>query len=144
MKTMGQRLAAGMRRAGLEKPADLARAANTSTATASNWLTDQVVPEHVKALQLFKMADAAKMDPRELLLGEAAPPHFVADPAPASQPLQLDQMKIAFQLVAEALDGQGLTLPPAKRAEVTLLAYDLLIEGLPQAKVLRFVKAAAA
>jgi hypothetical protein len=35
-------------------------------------------------------------------------------------------------------------LPPHKQAEAALLAFDLLEEGLPQAKVLRFVRAAVA
>lgn len=146
MNTLGQRLRRAMQLANLERPADLARAAETSTATVSNWLNDQVEPEHVKAVQLFKMADAVKMDARELLLGERGPVFAVAEAqAPyMSQPVQQEAFKVAFQLVAEVLDDRGLQLPPSKRAEVTLLAHDLIVEGLPQAKVLRFVQAAAA
>lgn len=142
-RTLGQRLQSAMQSARLAKPADLARASDTTTATISNWLNDNVVPEHVKAVQLFKIADAVAIDPRELLLGEASRAGAVELSAP-SQPVTLDDWIVAFQLVAEALDDRGLTLPPNKRAEVTLLAYDLLQEGLQRAKVLRFVQAAAA
>lgn len=138
--TLGKRLTAAM--AGM-KPADLARRAESTTATISNWMNDNVLTEHVKAVQLFKIADAVGADARELLTGTRS---AVADDRAdyASQPMQLDGWKIAFQLVAEALDDRGLTLPPDKRAEVTLLAYDLLQEGLQPAKVLHFVKRAAA
>lgn len=143
-RTLGQRLLGAMQAAGLAKPADLARASDTTTATISNWLNDNVVPEHVKAVQLFKIADAVAIDPRELLIGERSSPAPSAHPSAPSQPVTLDDWIVAFQLVAEALDDRGLTLPPNKRAEVTLLAYDLLQEGLQRAKVLRFVQAAAA
>lgn len=144
MKTLGQRLNDAMRAAGLVKPADLARASDTTTATVSNWLNDNVLPEHVKAVQLFKIADAAQIDARELLLGTRGPIASNEPANPASHPVQIEDWKLAFQLVAEVLDSRGLELTPAKRAEVTLIAYDLLQEGLQRAKVLRFVQAAAA
>ena len=129
---------------GTMKPADLARRAESTTATISNWMNDNVLPEHVKAVQLFKIADAVGLDARELLTGKPATRVAEAAPDYASHPLRLDDWKIAFQLVAEALDDRGLTLPADKRAEVTLLAYDLLQEGLQPAKVLHFVQRAAA
>ena len=141
--SLGQRLQRAMQTARINKPADLARASDTTTATISNWLNDNVVPEHVKAVQLFKIADAVQMDARELLLGQRSTTP-VAEHSPPSQPMTLDSWIVAFQLVAEALDERGLELPPDKRAQVTLLAYDLLQEDLPRAKVLRFVQAAAA
>lgn len=144
--TLGQRLTTAMQRFGLTKPADLARASASTTPTISNWMNDNVVPEHVKAAQLFRIANAVGITGYELLTGEPEPVRGVREEPGAydSQAVKLDDWKIAFQLVAEALDERGLTLPPAKRAEVTLLAYDLLLEGMPQAKVLRFVLAAAA
>lgn len=142
--SLGQRLQKAMRAAGVGKPADLARASDTTSATVSNWLNDNVVAEHVKAVQLFKIADAVNEDARYLLLGERSPALPVSESSPPSQPVQLEDWIVAFQLVAEALDDRGLQLPPAKRAEVTLLAHDLLQEGLQRAKVLRFVQAAAA
>ncbi|KAG0905567.1 hypothetical protein G6F32_017153 [Rhizopus arrhizus] len=56
-----------MKKAGHPRPADLARAAKSTTATISNWLNDHVSASHVKAAQLFRIADAAKLDARELL-----------------------------------------------------------------------------
>lgn len=143
-RTLGERLLGAMQAARLAKPADLARASDTTTATISNWLNDNVVAEHVKAVQLFKIADAVGIDARELLLGEPSKAVTRDEVSAPSQPVTLDDWIVAFQLVAEALDERGLTLPPNKRAEVTLLAYDLLQEGLQRAKVLRFVQAAAA
>lgn len=143
-QTLGQRLNAAMKRQGIH-PAELARRSGTTTATVANWLNDKVMVDHVKAVMLFQIAEAAEINARELLLGQADPfPAVTAETNGPSQPVQLEDWIIAFQLVAEALDDRGLSLPPAKRAEVTLLAHDLLQEGMPRAKVLRFVQAAAA
>lgn len=141
--TLGQRLKQAMKKAGIHD-AELARRAKTTTATIANWVNDNVVVDHVKARMLFQIADAAQIDAHELLLGTTQRAHSVAEESAKylSQPMQLENWKMAFQLVAEALEDQGMTIPPAKRAEVTLLAYDLLEEGLPRAKVLRFVQAA--
>lgn len=145
--TIGQRLKKAMNALGIHQ-AELARRADVSTATMANWLNDKVETEHVKAAALFQIANAAGLTGHELLYDtpERTPPgHVGEDPAVyTSQPLQLDNLKIALQLVAEALDDRGLTLPPEKRAEVTLLAYELLLEEMPRARVLRFVQAAAA
>lgn len=62
----------------------------------------------------------------------------------ASHAVQLDRLTLALQLVAEALDEADRELPPDKHAKVVLLACDLLEEGMPRAKVLHFVLAAAA
>ena len=146
--SLGKRLATAMLAADIGTAADLARRAESTTATISNWLNDIVDPDHVKAVQLFKIADAVNTDPRALLLGTSAPASVREGRAPydanESHPVKSEEWTLAFQLVAEALDDKGLTLPPAKRAEVTLLAYELLQDGLQQAKVLRFVQAAAA
>jgi transcriptional regulator with XRE-family HTH domain len=144
--TIGQRLSAAMKKAGLAKPADLARASDSTTPTISNWLNDNVVPEHVKAEQLFRIARAVGLSGYELLTGEPehVPLRVSEEQTPyASQSVQPEQWRVAFQLVAEAL-GEGLSLPPAKHAEVVLLTYELLTEGMPRAKVLRFVRTAAA
>lgn len=63
-------------------------------------------------------------------------------PAGASQPVRHEELTIALQLAAEALGDR--TLPPAKHAELIALIYELLTEGLPEAKVLRFARAFAA
>ena len=61
-----------------------------------------------------------------------------------SQPLKSETLTIALQLASEALEEKGLTLPTPKRAELVVALYELLEEGLPEAKVLRFARTAAA
>jgi transcriptional regulator with XRE-family HTH domain len=143
-ETLGQRLREAMDRRRLT-PASLSRAAKTTEATISGWLNDRVKPEHVKAVQLFQIADAVQASPRTLLLGGQAAERISEDHAEYwSQPERRDVLKLAFQLVAEVLESGDLELPPQKQAEAALLAFELLEEGLPQAKVLRFVRAAVA
>ncbi|MCP1375350.1 helix-turn-helix domain-containing protein [Dyella lutea] len=60
----------------------------------------------------------------------------------ASQAVRREDLKIALQLASEALGNRE--LPPDKHAELVTLIYELLEEGLPEAKVLRFARAAAA
>jgi transcriptional regulator with XRE-family HTH domain len=59
----------------------------------------------------------------------------------ASQQMRQEVLIIALQLADEALEGK--VLATEKRAELVSLIYELLEEGLPQAKVLRFARAAA-
>jgi hypothetical protein len=61
---------------------------------------------------------------------------------PASQAVRQQTLTIALQLASEALGKKE--LPAAKHAELVSLIYELLDEGLPEAKVLRFARAAAA
>lgn len=63
-------------------------------------------------------------------------------PYEASQSVRLDELRMALQLAAEALGEKE--LPPAKHAELVSLIYELLIEGLPEARVLHFARAFAA
>ena len=58
-----------------------------------------------------------------------------------SHALRRDDLTMALQLAAEALEDKY--LPPPKHAELVTLIYELLEEGLPQAKVLRFARAAS-
>ena len=58
----------------------------------------------------------------------------------ASQAVRPETLTIAIQLAAEAL--QGKYLPPPKYAELVALIYELLEDGLPEAKILRFARAA--
>jgi len=141
--TLAQRLRAAMTKRGLT-PVSLAAAAQTTDATISNWLNDNVRSDHVKAIQLFKIADATGVSARELLLGVSG--GHVAEPHAeySSHPLQRDLLTLGIQLVSEVLAEADRTLPPEKQAEAVELAYDLLEEGLPRAKVLRFVRTAIA
>ncbi|MBB6244823.1 helix-turn-helix domain-containing protein [Rhodanobacter sp. MP1X3] len=60
----------------------------------------------------------------------------------ASQPVRHDVLMMAVRLATEALGEK--VLPPAKHAELVTMLYELLDEGLPEAKVLRFARTAAA
>jgi hypothetical protein len=62
--------------------------------------------------------------------------------APAmSQPLSAETLTMAIQLAAEALDGRS--LPPPEYAELVGLIYEGLLDGLPEAKILRFARIGA-
>ena len=144
--TLTTRLNAALRSSGISAVA-LAEKAATTEATVSNWLNGKVMPDHVKAVMLLRIAQAVGANPYWLLFGEgnqySSPGSDAADRTP-SQPVKSESLMLAIQLVTEHLDDRGKTLPPAKRAEAISLAYELLEEGLPEAKVLRFVRAAAA
>lgn len=56
--------------------------------------------------------------------------------------MRRDDLMMALQLAAEALGDK--VLPPDKHAELVTLIYELLEEGLPEAKVLRFARHASA
>lgn len=81
-----------------------------------------------------------------------SPPPMNASPSPAkpkslppsqSQSERTSSLTLALQLAAEALDQQGLTLPPPKYNELVVLIADLLEGELPEAQVLTFARRAA-
>lgn len=69
--------------------------------------------------------------------------HEVAETAPdhASQAVRREDLMMAMQLASESLGNK--VLSPADHAELVSLLYELLVEGLPQATVLRFARKAA-
>lgn len=141
MNTLGQRLTIAMKEAGLARPADLARAADTTTATVSNWLNDHVKAGHVKAEQLFRIADAVKLDPRELLFGPLGRgvgergSTYMYLPSEA----HLDIWQSAYELVAHILTERDLDLGFRREATLALMAHDLLMDGISRTKVARVV-----
>jgi transcriptional regulator with XRE-family HTH domain len=137
MNTLGQRLAIAMKKAGHPRPADLARAAKSTTATISNWLNDHVSPAHVKAEQLFRIADAAKLDARELLYGVSG--LGVGEPGNAYIPSQahLDVWQDAYELVSHLVAENGLEIDHRRHAALDLLAFELLMDGFSRSKVIR-------
>lgn len=143
--TLGTRLKAAMHQAGLT-PVTLARKSASTEMTISNWLNDAVQAEHVKASQLFRIANAVGMDAQLLLLGRATrtASQAVQTTEHGDSPVQAETLRLALQLVAEILNERDSELPPAKQAEAVTLAYELLAEGLPEAKVLRFTRSAIA
>nr|WP_256643872.1 helix-turn-helix domain-containing protein [Stenotrophomonas sp. 9(2022)] len=144
MNTLGQRLAAAMKNAGHPRPADLARASDSTTATISNWLNDNVKADHVKAEQLFRIADAVKMDPRELLFGPVDGAVGERGTAYMYLPSEayLDVWETAYELVANILDRRGLDVGLRRQASLGLMANDLLREGISRSKVARVVATA--
>lgn len=62
-------------------------------------------------------------------------------PGRASQGLSAEELTIAVQLATEALEQRNGTLPPAKFAELVTIIFELLRDGLPEAKVLRLARA---
>jgi transcriptional regulator with XRE-family HTH domain len=138
---LADRLSSMMKMSGLDEEGLSARAEVPASFIRS--ITSQEMPfELVPAVAIFRLAHAVDLSGYELLTGGREVVEESADTQ--SQPVQLDRWKLAFQLVADFLDTEELMLPPAKHAEVTLLVHDLLLEGLPRAKVLQFVRAAAA
>ena len=143
------RFSEALRKSGLS-PSELAAKVGTTDATISNWQNDKVQIDHVKAALLLKISAAINIDPYALLFGdkETSMGKHVRDNSPAylqqSQVLKPETLKLAIQLASEQLDNKGLTLPPEKHAELVTLMYELLDEGLPEAKVLRFARVTAA
>ncbi|AIL08413.1 MULTISPECIES: transcriptional regulator [Stenotrophomonas] len=126
-----------MKKAGHPRPADLARAAKSTTATISNWLNDHVSASHVKAEQLFRIADAAKLDARELLYGVNG--RGVGEPGNAYIPSQahLDVWQDAYELVSHLVAENGLEIDHRRHAALDLLAFELLMDGFSRSKVAR-------
>ena len=126
-----------MKKAGHPRPADLARAAKSTTATISNWLNDHVSASHVKAEQLFRIADAAKLDARELLYGVSG--LGVGEPGNTYIPSQahLDVWQDAYELVSHLVEEKGLQIDHRRHAALDLLAFELLMDGFSRSKVIR-------
>ncbi|WP_318317950.1 transcriptional regulator [Stenotrophomonas maltophilia] len=126
-----------MKKAGHPRPADLARAAKSTTATISNWLNDHVSASHVKAEQLFRIADAAKLDARELLYGVNG--RGVGEPGNAYIPSQahLDVWQDAYELVSHLVAENGLEIDHRRHAALDLFAFELLMDGFSRSKVAR-------
>lgn len=126
-----------MKKAGHPRPADLARAAKSTTATISNWLNDHVSASHVKAEQLFRIADAAKLDARELLYGVNG--RGVGEPGNAYIPSQahLDVWQDAYELVSHLVAENDLEIDHRRHAALDLLAFELLMDGFSRSKVAR-------
>lgn len=133
-----------MKDAGHPRPADLARAADSTTATVSNWLNDNVKANHVKAEQLFRIADAVKMDPRELLFGPVDGAVSERGTAYMYLPSEayLDVWETAYEMVANILDRRGIDVGLRRQASLGLMANDLLREGISRNKVARVVATA--
>jgi transcriptional regulator with XRE-family HTH domain len=146
--SLSTRLQQALDHAGLHQAA-LAKKVGTTEATISNWLKDKVQVDHVKAAMLLKICAVLNVRPEWLLLGETryGTSYAIAESAAGygpSQSVKQETLTIALQLASEALEEKKRSLPPTKRSELVATLYDLLEEGLPEAKVLRFARTAVA
>jgi len=113
-----------------------AAAAGISPAALQRYIREENTPPFDVAVRLCQAANARL---EWLATGEGQMSQgAVADTV--SQALRRDDLKMAIQLAAEALGDKA--LPPPKHAELVTLIYELLEEGLPEAKILRFARAA--
>lgn len=126
-----------MKEAGLPRPVDLAHASHSTTATISNWLKDQVKADHVKAEQLFRIADAVKLDARELLFGPRGRSISEDGPGYAYNAIEKSHWVNSFALVSEMLQLPEPAIGLDRQAVLTLMAYDLLVEGVSRGRIVR-------
>lgn len=121
-----------------------------SPATLQRYVSEKNMPPFDVAARLCR---AAKARMEWLATGEGdmyEPPQMVREPTPewprygddASHPVRRTELTVALQLAAEALGEKE--LPAGKHAALVSLIYELLVEGLPEAKVLRFARDFAA
>jgi len=119
-----------------------------SPATLQRYVSEKNMPPFDVAARLCR---AAKARMEWLATGEGEmyePPQMVRDegfaygPDEASHPVRRIELTVALQLAAEALGEKE--LPAGKHAALVSLIYELLVEGLPEAKVLRFARDFAA
>lgn len=62
-------------------------------------------------------------------------------PVTPSQSMSQENLTLALQLVEEVALEHRLPMPPQRKAELTMAVAELLEDGVPEAKVLRFVRA---
>ncbi|MBS0218103.1 MAG: helix-turn-helix domain-containing protein [Proteobacteria bacterium] len=102
--------------------ADLARRANTTTATAANWATKKVNPEHVKALMLFNIAEALEVDPRWLLLGDSAQYRITEGSIPAYSGLDIPALEAAIEdAITTGVRNERSPTPPLLAQMISIL-----------------------
>lgn len=127
----------------------MAEALGIAQRTYASYERDERIPD---AEVLARLVDAG-WNVNWLLTGEGPErlPEFAdpdtaagrasAPPQPGLVGVRVESLRLALQLADEALAGR--TLDSAHKAELVSLIYELLEEGLPEAKVLRFAHAAS-
>lgn len=153
-KKLADRARAARLRAGFPKESDAAKAIGCGRTTVIRWETDA---DSIGSRYLLAAAKAYRVRPEWLTLetdedgypwtdkltASSRPAERPAPSQPASQSARTSSFTLALQLAAEALDQQGLTLPPPKYNELVVLIADLLEGELPEAQVLTFARRAA-
>jgi transcriptional regulator with XRE-family HTH domain len=110
-----------------------------SSAALQRYIKEENSPPF-DALARLCVATSVSLDWLATGEGEVLTEARQAAPLQSSQPLRRQDLTLALQLAAEALGNK--VLPLEKHAELVMLLYELLEEGVPQAKVLRFARAA--
>lgn len=138
LSQLGRRLSAVLDEIGTRrKAADVANRSTDQLAKYEKGLTEPPF----SAIASLCLAAGVRMEWVATGIGEMHNNPWEGAQGGNSQPLRPDELTIALQLASEALGDK--VLPPAKYAELVVLIYELLDEGLPEAKVLRFARAAA-
>lgn len=117
--------------------ASIAKKCVLAESTVKKWVDGISDPSRGRCIRLARGTGASLL---WLVAGEGPMWETEIAQQSHSQPVRQEELTMALQLADEALEDKF--LPREKRAELTALIYDMLVEGLPQAKVLRFVRAA--
>lgn len=134
-QSLQSRLIEAIRESGLS-PADLARAAKTTTATVSNWTGGKVRAEHAKAEVLFRIADALNVDPRWLLDGDRS---SVREPSPAyGHSVDAPYLREAILLVQTVIQDMRSQPSPEAQSMAIMTALEMLSDGASSDIVKRF------
>jgi len=133
---IGTRISAAADAIGSRKKA--AEVGRVSTDSLQRYIRDENMPPFDVAARL---CSAAGIRMEWLATGQGS--KFAKDEThvAVSQPLRREDLILALQLAAETLGDRQ--LEPPKHAELVVLIYELLEEGLPEAKVRRFARAAS-
>lgn len=129
---------------GVGSVAKLARNCGISESTVKNWVDGVADPSRARCLALARGTGASLL---WLVSGEG--PMWAKDVNSAaagdsqSQVLSQESLTIAVQLAIEAVEERRGTLPPSQMAELIAIIYELLVDGLPEAKILRLARASA-
>lgn len=115
--------------------AAVARKSGISGSTVQNWVDGISDASRERCVMLARGTGCSLL---WLVAGEG--PMYAA-PSGQSQPVQQEALTMAIQLAAEALTGKY--LPPDRYAELVGLIYEGLVDGLPEAQILRFARIAA-
>jgi hypothetical protein len=129
-----------------QKKAWLKREFDISLEAARKWLQGIALPEQARWESLARALDVRAEWLRDgvgpktagsLTLGEERPVY-----GQPSQPVKLETLTSALTIVSAELRERQRSLPPAKFAEAVTIAYECIDDGMPEARVLRYVRAA--
>jgi hypothetical protein len=124
---------------GVAKDTELAALLGISPQTLNNRKKTESIPFD----ELLGLAIKWNVDIAWLLTGQRSQPLPISVAVPAG--LDLPRFKLAIEAVEEGLEAVQRRMPPDKKAELVLAAYDLLDEPSPEAKskILNFIRLAA-